>query len=156
MHRFEATNRSRAAVPVARDEVWAVLTDPDLLAELTPLVARIDDQGSHWCWHLAGIEALGLRIAPSFRERMEFVDGRRLVYRHEPEPGRTERAGADGTYHLDDHGDGGTCLEVDITLHVDLPLPRAAGPAVRRVMERSMHTTGQRFGVNLLTHLGVR
>ncbi|MTV24950.1 hypothetical protein FTX61_05905 [Nitriliruptoraceae bacterium ZYF776] len=155
MTRFEATNRSRAVVPAERQAIWDVLTDAPVLAQLTPLVDHIDDLGEHWCWHLAGISALGVSVAPTFRERMTFEDGHRLEFAHDPPEERSERAGADGTYELAD-ADGGTRLAIEITIHVELPLPRTAGPAVRRVMETSMTRTGERFGRNLLAHLGVR
>lgn len=154
MTRFEATNRSRAVVAADRAAIWEVLTDPALLAQMTPLVEHIDDLGEHWCWHLTGIHALGVSVAPSFRERMRFDEGRRLTFDHDPPEEHLERGGADGVYELDDVADG-TQLRIDITIHVELPLPRTAGPAVRRVMERSMARTGQRFGRNLLDHLGV-
>lgn len=157
---FEASNQSEETVPHSRESIWAVLTDPALLARLSPLVNRIDSDGgriaaegthhAHWVWHLAGISALGITIDPSFRERMTFVDGHKIEFAHDPE--HHERAGADGRYLLDEV-DGGTHLSIDLTIHVELPLPRTAGPAVRRVMHGVMQRTGDRFAHNLLEHL---
>lgn len=157
MARFEGTNESEEMVAAEREAIWSVLTDPALLARLSPLVGRIDVDGDHhWCWHLTGISALGVSIAPSFRERMEFGDdGRRITFAHEPRDGRPERAGADGVYRLSDV-DGGTRLSIHITIHVDLPLPRSAEFAAERVIERTMQRTGDRFATNLKRHLGVR
>lgn len=152
MATFEARNQSEETVPYAREDIWAVLTDPDLLARLSPLVKRIDDQGEHWIWHLTGISALGVSIDPCFRERMYFVDGHKIDFQHDPPADRHERAGADGRYLLEgtEHG---THLAIDLTIHVELPLPRTAGPTVRRVMHQIMQRTGDRFAQNLLSHL---
>jgi hypothetical protein len=40
-------------------------------------------------------------------------------------------------------------------MHVDLPLARAARPAVTGVMRSMMQRTGDRFATNLLHHLKV-
>lgn len=154
MNRFEARNVSEAVVPADRRDIWKVLTDPDTLAALTPLVDQIDVRGEHWHW-TAGISALGICIAPSFTERMTFTELEQIVFAHEPPAGATERAGAHGVYRLSEAASG-TYLSVDITLHVELPLPRMARPAVERVMDASMRRTGDAFARNLLDHLGVR
>ena len=146
---FEARNPEET-VPYAHEDIWAVLTDPDLLARLSPLVTRIDDQGEHWVWHLTGISALGVRIDPCFRERMSFVDGHKIGFQHDPPPDRHERAGAAGNYLLEETGDG-THLPIDLTIHVELPLPRTAAPTVRRVMDQIMQRTGDRFARNRRT-----
>ena len=108
-----------------------------------------------WCWQLTGISALGVKAAPSFTERMHFVDRERIDFRHDPPPGEPERAGADGTYTLSDLGGDGTRLHIDIAIWVDLPLPRLARPAVERIMAESMARTGDRFAANLYAHLGI-
>lgn len=152
--RFEATNRSSEVVRADRSEIWTALTDPELLTELTPLLRRIDTDGDQWVWHMWGISALGMEIAPSFTETMVLDPEHRIDFSHTPPPGRPERAGADGVYVLEDHADG-TQLDITIHIHVELPLPRASRRAVERVMEESMDRTGDRFGRNLLDHLGV-
>lgn len=154
MTRFEASDRSSMVVPAPRDEIWRVLTDPRLLADLTPLLARIDANGPTWTWHMTGISALGVEVAPSFTETMEFVDGQRIDFSHTPPADSRERSGADGVYLLDD-ADGGTEVAVDITIHVDLPLPALSRSTVERIMGQTMRRTGDRFHDNLLAHLGV-
>lgn len=155
MTRFEATNRSREVVAAERERIWQVLTDPQLLAELAPLVADISAQGDRWCWQLAGISAMGVSVAPSFTERMDFTPQERIEFTHAPPPdGPPERAGADGVYELAD-AEGGTLLSIELTIHVDLPLPRMARGGVERVMAASMERTGDAFARNLLDHLGV-
>ena len=42
---FSARNVSMARVPVRSDVIWELITDPDTLASLTPLVASIDVGG---------------------------------------------------------------------------------------------------------------
>lgn len=155
MNRFEATNHSSEVVPADRHDIWAALTDPETLTELTPMLCRIDTHGDQWVWYMLGFSALGVEIAPCFTETMQFTAAERIDFEHTPPPGQYERAGADGRYLLEDEGDG-TRLNIRLTIHVDLPLPRMSERAVRRVMEQSMRTTGERFGRNLLEHLGVR
>ena len=79
----------------------------------------------------------------------------RSRFEHRPPAGSTERAGADGRYELDDRGDGRTRLFVDISLCVDLPLPRLSRRAVEKVMATTMQRTGDRFGLNLYRRLGI-
>lgn len=154
MSTFAATVESEAVVDADRMDVWAALTDPELLPKLTPLLKRITTDGDMWCWQLASISALGVSISPSFTERMTFDEGRHISYTHAPPAGTNERAGAEGDYDLSDAA-GGTRLTITLTLHIDLPLPRSAGPAVRRVMRATMNRTGDAFSANLLKHLGV-
>jgi carbon monoxide dehydrogenase subunit G len=149
---FSATNHSHAVVPVERKKVWAALTDPDLLPQLTPLLRSIKATGDTWEWHLTSLTVLGIGLAPVFTEHMTFDEPNRIDYEHRP-PGKSERAGADGWYILEDHPEG-THLEIKLTMHVDLPLSRLAAPAVNRVMSSMMQRTGERFATNLLKHLG--
>lgn len=151
---FSSRNVSRADVPAARSRIWDVLTSPLLLAQMTPLLDHIEVDGDHWCWKLSGVRALGVEVAPSFTEHMTFEPESRITFRHDP-PGGAERAGADGVYLLEDNDDGSTHLCIDITLSVDLPLPRASRRAVQRVMSSMMHRTGDVFGNRLYRHLGV-
>jgi carbon monoxide dehydrogenase subunit G len=153
MNRFCATNRSEAVVGAPRSDIWAALTDPVLLPKLTPLLKQIDTDGESWRWHLVRIAALGVSISPCFTERMTFLDQQRIEFAHESPPGIHERAGADGFYDLSDV-DGGTRLSIRLTLCVELPLPRLAGPAVTKIMTATMERTGQKFSQNLLHHLG--
>ncbi len=154
MTRFSATTESEAIVPAERADIWTALTDPDLLRRLTPLLRRIDADGDVWTWHMAQISALGVSISPSFTEQMHFDEGHRIEYTHQPPAGVRERAGAEGWYDLSDTADG-TALKISLTLEVDLPLPRRAAPAVRRVMKATMTRMGDRFSANLMRHLGL-
>lgn len=154
MSRFSATTESGAIVPAERIDIWHALTDPELLPELTPLLRRIDADGDIWTWHMARISALGVSICPSFTERMTFRAGQRIEYTHTPPAGARERAGAEGWYDLSDTSEG-TALKISLTLEVDLPLPRSAAPAVRRVMQATMNRMGDRFSANLMRHLGL-
>jgi carbon monoxide dehydrogenase subunit G len=154
MNRFSATTASEAVVAADRSAVWAVLTDPELLSKLTPLVNRIDANGDIWCWHLGRIAALGVSVRPFFTERMRFEQERRIQYTHEPPRGTTERTGVDGCYELSD-APGGTRLAIGLTVHVDLPLAKIAGPAVTKVIKTTMGRTGDRFSANLLRELGI-
>ncbi|WP_214402363.1 SRPBCC family protein [Pseudonocardia lacus] len=164
MTRFSASTESVAVVAADRSAIWRALTDPDLLPRLTPLLRRVDvdtsvdtsvdtdADGDRWRWHLVGIDVLGVGISPVFTERMRFTPESRIDYTHEPPPGVVEQAGAEGSYELSD-APAGTRLAIRLALHVELPLPRLAGPAVRRVMEATMRVMGDRFAANLLEHL---
>ena len=153
MARFTASTESTAVVRADRMAIWKALTDPDLLPRLTPYLAHIEVEGDHWRWEMVRLPVLNLTIAPSFTEQMTFVEGERIEFHHDPPPGVTEKAAAEGWYRLTDV-EGGTCLEISLELAVDLPLPRAAGPAVNRVMKRVMDGMGDKFSRNLLAHVG--
>ena len=58
-----------------------------------------------------------------------------------------------GWYALTPADEKQTRLETSLEICVDLPLPRAAGPAVRRAMKGVMATMGDRFAKGLLAHL---
>ncbi|HTZ44959.1 MAG TPA: SRPBCC family protein [Jatrophihabitans sp.] len=153
MSSFSAGVRSEAVVPADPARIWAALTDPELLPRLTPLLVRIDTDGDLWRWHLTRISALGVGISPVFTERMRFEPMRRIDYTHAPPAGAREQAGVEGSYRLTETG-AGTHLAVELTMRVELPLPRAAAPAVQGVMRATMARTGDRFSQNLLRHLG--
>jgi carbon monoxide dehydrogenase subunit G len=154
MSSFSATTENEAVVAADRMAIWAALTDPDVLRELTPLLNKIDSDGDLWTWHMKRISALGVGITPIFTEQMSFAEGKRIEYTHRPPSGVTERTGAEGVYELSDV-DGGTLLKISLTLTVELPLPKRVGPAVRRVMKGTMERTGDKFSANLNRHLGI-
>jgi carbon monoxide dehydrogenase subunit G len=154
MNRFSASTDSEAVVGADRKAIWAALTDPEVLPRLTPLLRHIEADDDLWRWELTRIPVLGVSISPSFTERMRFDPPERIEYTHAPPPGRTEHTGAEGWYQLDEV-EGGTRLRISLTLSVELPLTRAARPAGQRVMRLVMARTGERFAVNLLSHLGV-
>ncbi|HEV7721725.1 MAG TPA: SRPBCC family protein [Iamia sp.] len=155
MTRFQNRNVSSGDLPVSPEAIWGVLTDPGLLAELTPLVKAITADGDRWCWQLAGISALGASVAPSFTERMTFTPHERIVFAHDPPPGSNEKAGVEGEYTITSLPAGGTHLAIDLTMWVDLPLPKLSRRAVERIMAESMQRTGDRFAANLYAHLGI-
>lgn len=155
MNRFEARNISTATVPAPRSDIWDVLRSPTLLAEMTPLLDDISVSGDVWCWRMSGISALGVDIAPSFTERMTFDPESTIRFAHQPPEGAQERAGADGVYTLEAIDEATTHLEIDIMLHVQLPLPRVSRRAVERIMSNTMTRTGDVFAERLYRHLGV-
>lgn len=152
---FQTRNVSSGDVPVPRAAVWEVLTDPLCLTEMTPLLAGITVDGDRWVWQLTGIRALGVEVAPSFTEQMTFAEPSRIEFRHAPPAGVVERAGADGVYELTEVGPDRTHLSIDITLHVELPLPGLSRRAVEKVMTSSMSRTGDVFAERLYRRLGV-
>ena len=152
MPAFRSRNRSISVVPVPPEQIWDALTDPGLLAELTPLVDRVEAKGDRWAWTLAGISGLGIEVAPTFTERMTFVPISRIDYVHEPPPGRSERAGVDGTYMITKVDDGSSKLAIDLTLCVELPLPGFGRSLIEGIMARTMARTGDAFARNLYRH----
>lgn len=155
MATFSHTNRSEAVVAADPATIWAALTDPQLLVRLTPLLTGIDADGDVWRWHLTSISALGVGIAPVFTEQMTFTPTRRIAFVHRPPAGVREYTGVEGHYELEP-AEHGTHLSVELTMSVELPLPRLSAPAVERVMRVTMARTGDRFSANLLRHLGLR
>ncbi len=141
-------------MPADIHTIWDVLTNPEVLADLTPMLRHIEVDGDHWRWELTSIRVLTTAVTPSFTEQMTFLRPSRIDFSHEPPPGRTERVGADGVYRLDEVA-GGTHLRISLTISVDLPLGRAARPAVERIMGAVIARTGDRFSENLLRHLGL-
>lgn len=144
-----------STVPVTRDEIWAILTDPKALADLTPLVRSIEATGSQWRWTLNGIDGLGLSVEAVFTERMDFTEREQIVFSHDPPDGVRERAAVEGVYDLSTAGKNATDLRVDLELLVDLPLPRLSRHGVEPLIHSTMRLTGQRFASNLYEHLGL-
>ncbi|MGI8755047.1 MAG: SRPBCC family protein [Acidimicrobiales bacterium] len=155
MTTFSSRNRSTAIVPAPRSAIWDALSDPNSLASLTPLVSEIRASGDTWSWALTGISALGMTVAPTFTEQMTFEDQRHIGFRHDPPEAGGERAGANGHYDLADAPNGATRLVIDITICVELPLPKLSTRAVERVMATTMARTGDAFARNLYTRLGL-
>lgn len=153
MNTFEATTHSEATVAASRERVWSALTDPVLLARLTPYVRSIDVDGHRWRWNLSRIPILGTAIAPSFTVVMTFEEPHRIEFAPAPEVSG-EQAAVNGTYRLA-RVTGGTHLLVALTVRVDLPLPRAARRPAKVTMNLVMAFMGKRFSANLLRHLGI-
>ncbi len=155
MTTFTAATRADAVIDASRDRVWSALTDPEVVAALTPFVRTIRAHGDHWCWEMTGLKVAGIGVAPSFTERMSYDEPSRIEFRHDPPPGSTERSAVEGWYALAEH-EAGTRLDTSLEISLDLPLPRAARGAVRATMCRVIDQMGERFSKNLLAHLGAR
>jgi len=152
MTRFSAETRADAVVTAPRADIWAALTDPALVAELTPFVRRITADGAHWRWELSGLKVLGVGVAPTFTELMVLDEPERIEFRHDPPDGDSERSGVEGWYALSEV-DEGTRLVTSLEITLDLPLPRASSRAVKAAMGRVIDQMGDRFSKNLLAHL---
>ena len=97
MTSFTVSNHSAATVTADVDAVWAALTDPTLLARLTPFLHRVTPEGEdHWVWQMAKVPVLGRTYSFTFRERMAFDEPRRIEFTHDPAPGAKESAGVEG------------------------------------------------------------
>jgi carbon monoxide dehydrogenase subunit G len=151
MTEFTVHNRSSARVQAPRPEIWAALTDPELLPRLTPYLHAIEVDGDRWRWHLTRIPVLGVAIAPSFTEVMDFDAPSSITFEHDPAR-PDERAGASGRYHLKE-ARAGTDLTIDLAISVDLPFPSVARPAVQTAMKGVVGAMGSRFSANLVRHL---
>lgn len=155
MATFSTSNRSAATVTADVDAVWGALTDPDLVARLTPFLHSVREEGEHWVWQLTRIPVLGATFNFTFRERMDFDEPHRIHFTHDPAPGDAEAAGVVGWYVLKPRPVG-THLETSMQITVDLPFPGVLRPAVTTAMKGVIAVMGQRFSHNLLAHLGAR
>lgn len=155
MPSFSARTQARSVVLAPRQDIWEVLVDPVLMARFTPFVRSITVDDGHWLWEMSGLSVLGLKVAPSFTERMELREPERIEFRHDPPEGGVEKAGAEGWYALTPTEDG-TELATELEITLELPLPRSSGRAVRATMRKVIDTMGDRFSQNLLEHLGAR
>jgi carbon monoxide dehydrogenase subunit G len=157
MTSFSARTHAEAVVLAPQQDIWDVLVDPELMARFTPFLKNITAEGEHWVWELSGLNVLGLKVAPAFTERMEFTEPERIEFRHDPPDGTSEQAGVEGWYQLTPataEAEAATRLVTDLEITVDLPLPRAAGRAVRATMKKVIDSMGDRFSQRLLDHLG--
>ena len=155
MATFRARDRSSAVLRSPRSEVWAVLTDADLIARMTPYVTSITVDGDRWVWRMGTIPVLGISVAPRFTEVMELHPEERIEFSHDTARS-DEMTAVEGTYVLADHADGGTEVSIDLEIACNLPLPGLARPAVERVMAGVVKHMGTVFSRNLLKHLGER
>ena len=92
MATFTTSNRSVADVTADVNDVWEVLTDPDLLARLTPFLHSVTEHGEHWVWQLTKVPVLGTSFSFTFRELMAFDEPHRIDFTHDPAPGAAETA----------------------------------------------------------------
>lgn len=149
---FSSKRSSSAVVTADRQQVWAALSDPDAVADMTPLVKSIEAHGDHWRWSLEEVPGLGVSIAPAFTVRMESDEPNRLAFTHDPPEGERERAGVDGVYTLSEH-EQGTRLDIDLEVRVELPLAKLTKPAVKAAMDGVLATMGVGFSRALLDRL---
>ncbi|MDX1622309.1 MAG: SRPBCC family protein [Nitriliruptorales bacterium] len=147
MTRFSATMHADDVVHAPRQEIWDILTDPDRLAPMVPRIHAIEEIGDRWCWRMRQYNVLGVKFQPSFTERIKTQPPDRIIFTHDPGQ-RRENAGAEGEYRLEEVDDG-THLWIEITVTVDLPLPKFVRGAVERVMLYEMGRTGDEFATNL-------
>lgn len=156
MATFSTSTRSAATVTASPEEVWAVLTDPGLVARLTPFLSRVRAQGEHWVWEMTKVPVLGSSFSFTFTERMTFHEPHRIDFTHDPGAGSgREPAGVQGWYALEPRA-AGTHLKTSMAIRVELPFPGLARPAVTAAMKGVVTLMGQRFAQNLLHHLGAR
>lgn len=153
MATFSTSNRSAATVTAGAHEVWDALTDPEIIAGLTPFLHTVRPEGEHWVWQMTKVPVLGKSFSFTFRERMDFDPRSRIDFTHDPAPGAHETAGVVGWYALKEHPRG-TRLETSMEITVDLPFPGLVRPAVEAAMKGVIAVMGQRFSHNLLQHLG--
>lgn len=152
MTQFTAHNHSEADVDASQEQIWAALTDPQLITKLTPFLQNIEATDDRWIWTLASIPVLNKQFSPTFTEVMTFEPMERITFSHDP--AHTEdKAGTEGYYLLTPKEDGSTHLVIDLEVSVGLPLPRLAKPAVVTAMNTVMAGMGKRFADNLLKHL---
>ena len=142
-------------MPVDPERIWDIVADPKHFAELTPLVDRVVANGDVWTWTLAGIARLGIDIAPRLTERMTLTPISRIEFRHDPPPGRSERAGVMGSYQITRAGDQSSKLAIDLTLCLELPLPDVSKHAGEKIMDATMARTAGAFARNLYRHLDI-
>ena len=127
MATFTTANRSTATITADVDAVWDVLTDPDLIARLTPFLKSVEEEGTHWVWQMTKVPVLGKSFSFTFRERMDFDEPHRIDFTHDPAPGADEAAGVTGWYALAPRP-AGTHLETSMQITVEPALPRTRAP----------------------------
>ena len=154
MTRFSASNKSAATLKSSQKDVWAALTDPQLLPKLTPYLQRIDVDGDRWTWHVTKIPVLGKNIGSTFTEVMTFDEPTRIGFAHDKDK-TDEQTAVDGEYQLEEQPDG-TRVSIEIGVAVELPFPNAMRRPVERTIKTVMAGMGKVFARNLLRHLGER
>ena len=159
MSGFTATTTAEAIVLATREQIWEVLRDADEVARLTPFVTRIEDRGEHWIWSMTKLPVPKATLSPIFTEKMEFVELERIEFKHDAPEGSDENACVDGWYELEEleplEGEpAATMLRTSLSITLDLPLPKALGPAVKGSMKTVINQMGDRFSAGMLETLG--
>ena len=156
MTTFTTSTRTAATVTAPADRIWETLTDPAMIARLTPFLSRVTAHGEHWVWEMTKVPVLGKSFSFVFTERMTFDEPHRIEFVHDPAAGSGhETAGVEGWYALEPRPEG-TRLETSMEISVDLPFPGLTRPAVTAAMKTVVTLMGQRFAQNLLQHLHAR
>ena len=155
MTTFTTSTRTGATVSAPPGQIWETLTDPAMIARLTPFLSRVTERGDHWVWEMTKVPVLGKSFSFTFTERMTFDEPRRIEFTHDPPAGAGESAGVEGWYALEPRA-AGTRLETSMAISVDLPFPGLTRPAVTAAMKGVVTLMGQRFAQNLLRHLDAR
>jgi carbon monoxide dehydrogenase subunit G len=155
MASFSARKTSQATVAHPRDLVWEVLTDPDTVARLTPMVRSITAEDDLWHWQLARISVLGQSFELGFTEAMSYDPRSRISFSHRPRG--EERAGTEGRYDLSDADDQkATHLRIELEVTVELPFPRLARPAIEATMQGVLAAMGSGFSRSIEKELRTR
>ena len=159
MSGFTATTTAEAIVLATREQIWELLRDADEVARLTPFVTGIEDRGEHWIWSMTKLPVPKATLSPTFTERMEFVELERIEFKHDAPEGSDENACVDGWYELEEleplAGEpAATMLRTSLSITLDLPLPKALGPAVKGSMKTVINQMGDRFSAGMLETLG--
>ncbi len=153
VRRFDSTRDDEAVVAGTVEQVWAILADPEALAEMTPFVHHIADLGDgRWSWELRGIPLPGGKFAAAFTERMEFEEFHTIRFAHE-DPDDRELAGATGVYRLTPVDATHTHLHITLGIHAWVPAPKLAAPLVQAAMQSAIAFMGDRFSKRMIAHL---
>ena len=131
-----------------------MLTDPALVAELTPFVRRITADGDHWRWEMSGLSVLGVGVAPAFTEQMTYDEPRRIEFRHDPPRGRDRAVGGRGVVRSSRSSLPAPGSPPRSRSPSTCRCPKVSGRAVRATMNAVIDQMGERFSKNLLAHLG--
>ena len=148
VNRFSTSITSTAEIPYAQDRIWSLVSDPDVVAEMTPFLKAIAvvDAGT-WVWELHGVPYPGGEFAAHFTEAMSLQEPERIGFTHKPK-GR-ELAGADGWYSLEAVDRDRTRLAIGLTVHAVLPAPKWSKLVVEPAMHAVVQQMVNRFAVNL-------
>ena len=152
MTRFKTSRISEALVEGTVEQVWEMLTDPEVIARHTPFVRSISVQDDVWVWKLNGIPYPAGQLSPPMRQLMQFTPRTRIDF--VPESPYSE-AGAAGRYDVEDRGSH-THLRIEVTVSVDLPLPTLVRGTVETAMAATLTLMGDRFDRGFERELATR
>ena len=112
-----------------------MLTDPALVARLTPFLHTVRAEGEHWVWQMTKVPVLGKSFSFTFRERMDFDPSRTASTSPTTRaPGADEARRRRRLVRARDAPEG-TRLETSMEITVDLPFPGVVRPAVETAMK---------------------